>query len=109
VVSNFGVKVVILNFSRHAVVQMNGKYEFLHWRALTPRSEKSYLELIKVNNVTAVHASTGFDPRGIDLSEITDVDPVDETPLILAPRWKLGCIYPSLLIMTPTYTIEGLD
>lgn len=80
--------------------------EYLLWASLTPHPGEYYLEHIFVENITEIHASPDFDPCGIVLFEVTEIDQIDDTKFNVVQRWSLGGDYPFSLFLTPDYATQ---
>ena len=93
----------------YGVIMRSNAPEYLLWASLRPHANEYDLEHIQIDNITARHATSGFDPCGIILFESTEIDRVDDNKFTLVRRWQLGGEYPFSLFLSPAYLIEGLE
>jgi hypothetical protein len=79
------------------------------WATLTPHPREYYLQHIFVDNPTGIHASADFEPCGIIMFEVTNIDHVDDTKYDLAQRWEIGGEYPFSLFLKPFYALKNVN
>jgi hypothetical protein len=93
----------------YGVVMRRNAPEYLLWGALRPDPQGYTIEHIQTSNASSVNASPDFDPCGIILFEMTEMDLVDQTTYQWVKRWGVGETYPFSLYLKSDFTNQGLE
>jgi len=83
--------------------------EYLLWGALESNPETYTIRHVQVGNPTGRHTSPGFDPCGIILFEMTEMDRVDQNTYQWVEDWQVGEATPFSLYLKPAATEEGSE
>jgi hypothetical protein len=93
----------------YGIVMRENAPEYILWGTLTPNPEAYHFEHIGVQNPTAKHLDQAFDPCGVVLFEMSEVDDEVESAYRLAERWMIGDVYPFSLYLKPEFFDVGLE